>query len=79
MKVLVTGGAGYIGSACVQEWVEQGHQVTVVDNLSKGHRGGRPSRRTIHQGLSQPSGTNRKHSPPGKTGDRNPFRGIGAG
>jgi UDP-glucose 4-epimerase len=37
MNVLVTGGAGYIGSACVEELLNAGHQVTVLDNLSEGH------------------------------------------
>lgn len=37
-KVLVTGGAGYIGSACVEALVEAGHEVTVFDNLSTGQR-----------------------------------------
>jgi UDP-glucose 4-epimerase len=38
MNVLVTGGAGYIGSICVEELINAGHQVTVLDNLSEGHR-----------------------------------------
>jgi len=38
MHVLVTGGAGYIGSVGVHELVESGYAVTVVDNLSQGHR-----------------------------------------
>jgi UDP-glucose 4-epimerase len=37
MKVLVTGGAGYIGSVLTEELVKDGHTVTVYDNLSKGH------------------------------------------
>ncbi len=38
MKALVAGGAGYIGSICVEDLAEQGHEVAVFDNLSKGHR-----------------------------------------
>jgi len=36
MKILVTGGAGYIGSALVSKLVSQGNDVIVIDNLSKG-------------------------------------------
>ena len=38
MKVLVTGGAGYIGSIVTEECIASGHQTFVVDNLIKGHR-----------------------------------------
>jgi UDP-glucose 4-epimerase len=37
-RVLVTGGAGYIGSHTVKALVRSGHDVTVYDNLSAGHR-----------------------------------------
>ena len=39
MRVLVTGGAGYIGSVVSEQLVNDGHDVVVYDNLSKGHRG----------------------------------------
>src|SRR5438132_785416 len=38
MKILVTGGAGYIGSICVEQLLDLGHSVTVFDNLTEGHR-----------------------------------------
>jgi UDP-glucose 4-epimerase len=38
MKILVTGGAGYIGSIVVEELIDQGEQVVVIDNLLFGHR-----------------------------------------
>ncbi len=38
MNVLVTGGAGFIGSVVTAQLVEAGHRVTVIDNLSKGKR-----------------------------------------
>jgi UDP-glucose 4-epimerase len=38
MNILVTGGAGYIGSVVTEELVKDGHRVTVYDSLYKGHR-----------------------------------------
>lgn len=38
MKLLVTGGAGYIGSVCAAHLVDAGHDVTVLDDLSTGHQ-----------------------------------------
>jgi len=38
MTVLVTGGAGYIGSQMVYELVDAGERVVVLDNLATGHR-----------------------------------------
>jgi UDP-glucose 4-epimerase len=38
MRVLVTGGAGYIGSVVSEQLINDGHEVVVYDNLSKGHR-----------------------------------------
>lgn len=37
-RILVTGGAGYIGSVCARELLRAGYAVTVLDNLSTGHR-----------------------------------------
>ena len=38
MKLLVTGGAGYVGSVCAAHLVDAGHDVTVLDDLSTGHK-----------------------------------------
>ncbi|MGZ8847204.1 MAG: NAD-dependent epimerase/dehydratase family protein [Pyrinomonadaceae bacterium] len=38
MKVLVTGGAGYIGSVVTEELLNDGHEAIVYDSLYKGHR-----------------------------------------
>jgi len=38
MKLLVTGGAGYIGSIVAQQLLAAGHEVVVLDDLSRGHR-----------------------------------------
>ena len=38
MKILVVGGAGYIGSVCAELLLDEGHGVTIFDNLCEGHR-----------------------------------------
>src|SRR5215211_3129716 len=38
MRLLVTGGAGYIGSVVSEQLINDGHEVVVFDNLVKGHR-----------------------------------------
>jgi UDP-glucose 4-epimerase len=43
MKLLVTGGAGYIGSIVASKLLEAGHEVAVLDNLERGHRAAVPS------------------------------------
>src|SRR5699024_12224205 len=42
MKLLVTGGAGYVGSVVTALLLRAGHEVTVLDDLSTGHRDGGP-------------------------------------
>lgn len=50
MNLLVTGGAGYIGSATTAELLATGHTVTVLDNLSHGHRAAIPTGATFVHG-----------------------------
>ncbi len=38
MKIFLTGGAGYIGSVCTEQLLDEGHEVAIFDNLSEGHR-----------------------------------------
>lgn len=42
MKLLVTGGAGYIGSVVVERAQDRGHDIVVIDNLQEGHRAAVP-------------------------------------
>jgi len=50
VKVLVTGGAGYIGSHAVRELRDAGHEVAVLDDLSRGHRPSVPPAVTLVRG-----------------------------
>ena len=50
MNILLTGGAGYIGSAASRMLLEHGHKVTVFDSLITGHRGAVPAEATFVKG-----------------------------
>jgi len=50
MQVLVTGGAGYIGSVIAARLLARGHAVTVYDDLSRGHRAAVPAGASLVQG-----------------------------
>ncbi|MEU8822406.1 UDP-glucose 4-epimerase GalE [Streptomyces sp. NPDC048636] len=52
-KYLVTGGAGYVGSVVAAHLLEAGHQVTVLDDLSTGHRAGVPAGAEFIEGRVQ--------------------------
>jgi UDP-glucose 4-epimerase len=47
MRILVTGGAGYIGSVVTEQLVETNHHVVVLDDLSKGHAASLPAGLTL--------------------------------
>jgi len=60
MKVLVVGGAGYIGSHCVKQLVAAGHEAVVVDNLVYGHRAAVASSIRLHDiNLGDPAAIDR--------------------
>lgn len=50
MAILVTGGAGYIGSVTVELFLERGEQVVVLDNLSRGHAAAVPAGVKLYEG-----------------------------
>jgi len=54
MQILVTGGAGYIGSHAVRLFLERGHSVWIYDNLVFGHRAAVPADRFILGDLNEP-------------------------
>jgi UDP-glucose 4-epimerase len=47
-SILVTGGAGYVGSVCCRRLLERGHTVVVIDDLSTGHASAVPGGATFH-------------------------------
>jgi UDP-glucose 4-epimerase len=49
VRILVTGGAGFIGSHIVDAYLAEGHEVTVVDNLATGHRSNVDRRATLYE------------------------------
>ena len=51
MNILVTGGAGYIGSHTLQQVLAAGHEAWAYDNLSKGHRQAVPEGRLLEGDL----------------------------
>src|SRR5271170_754127 len=53
MRILITGGAGYIGSHAVRLFLARGHDVWVYDNLSMGHRQAVPADRLIVGDLNE--------------------------
>jgi len=55
MRILVVGGAGYIGSVCAELLLDEGHVVSIFDNLSEGHRAAIDPRAQFLEGdLSEP-------------------------
>jgi UDP-glucose 4-epimerase len=50
MKIFVVGGAGYIGSVCAELLLNEGHEVSIFDNLTEGHRRAVDTRATFVQG-----------------------------
>jgi len=57
MRLLVTGGAGYIGSVCAARLVEVGHHVVVLDDLSTGHRDAVPAGCQFIEGAVEDAGS----------------------
>lgn len=54
MRILITGGAGCLGSNLTERYLEAGHQVLVIDNFATGHRGSLPEG---HPGLTLVEGS----------------------
>ena len=61
-RILVVGGAGYVGSHMVRLLLERGHQVQVLDSLSRGHRDAVGAARLIEADLLDPPALRRAFS-----------------
>ncbi|MGH2857609.1 MAG: UDP-glucose 4-epimerase GalE [Solirubrobacteraceae bacterium] len=60
MRLLVTGGAGYIGSVVSRQLLAAGHEVVVLDNLKRGHRAAiAPGARFVHADLRDGAAVNK--------------------
>src|SRR5438046_1882759 len=53
MRILVTGGAGYVGSHCLRVLLAVGHEVVVYDNLSRGHEKAVPAGSLVKGDLTE--------------------------
>jgi UDP-glucose 4-epimerase len=53
MRILITGGAGCLGTSLVDHWLPLGHEILVIDNFATGHRGSLPD----HRGLTVVEGS----------------------
>nr|GLK34242.1 hypothetical protein GCM10017611_10870 [Rhodococcus wratislaviensis] len=57
MKLLVTGGAGYVGSVCSTVLLERGHEVVIIDDLSTGNADAAPIEGDVAEVASDVLGT----------------------
>lgn len=65
MRLLVTGGAGYVGGVCAAVLLERGHEVVIIDDLSTGNRDGVPPGATFVEGsvIDTVTGVFAEHGP----------------
>ena len=56
-KILITGGAGYVGSVSTEALLAAGHEVVVLDDLTTGHRSAVPAGATLRAGSYSDQGT----------------------